>query len=282
MIGCKGPGTTPEEFYDKSLINTDEAGLLWTAGECICGPQLEVGKVILDVVVEGLGKLDEVICATMLSSLDLFVQAAIDFIPATVPIGVAATAARVVQGAKTFVENGVEAASFFGNWVGPACNIPEFHFDIGSVFTNIISSSDGLGASKGCFKKNKADCTKPKPVPAKPDPNPPTNAPNPNPTKPNAKKPDPTSAPAPTSHQQGGFLDGERNHFIQCLSMQDCRRAARKDGLIEGKVGDPMSSTECVNGVNTVHSTITQKPIESYPHEVPVTCSKKWAQACYH
>ncbi|KAK2001710.1 hypothetical protein LX36DRAFT_708408 [Colletotrichum falcatum] len=39
-----------------------------------------------------------------------------------------------VQGAKSFYENGEEAASFSGNWIGPSCGIPDFGFDLSMVF----------------------------------------------------------------------------------------------------------------------------------------------------
>lgn len=104
-----------EDYPVKSLIVKDEAGLPWVAGQCVCAPALEVAELILDVVVEGLAKLDEVICAVMLSTVQLFVESALDFIPVSAPLGAAVTAARVVEGAKTFVENGVAAASLFGD-----------------------------------------------------------------------------------------------------------------------------------------------------------------------
>ncbi|KAK4443009.1 hypothetical protein QBC34DRAFT_499274 [Podospora aff. communis PSN243] len=297
-----------------------KAGLLWVPGKCICGPQLEIGEVILDVVMEGLAKLEEVICATMLSTLELFVQSALDFIPVTAPVGAALTAARVVQGAKTFVENGVEAASFFGDWIGPTCKIPEFKFDITSVFTNIVGSSDGIGTSVGCLKMNKAECSKPKPVPTKENPSPPTVAPNPDPPKPEPpkpadptkveppkpSKPDPTSVPdqtaappitsvppATTGPPAGTSRDVSSTSSISSISSVSsvsssasackiARRAVNPDGKYLGKVGDTLVSTECVNGVTTIHSTITKKPIGSYPHTVAKKCSQQWAQACYH
>ncbi|KAK1829722.1 hypothetical protein QBC39DRAFT_435362 [Podospora conica] len=176
-VGCKGPGMAAEAYPDKSMISKDEAGLRWVPGTCVCAPALEIADVILHVVVDGL-KLDSITCAVMLSTLQLFSDTALDSVPISAPVGAAATAARIVEGAKTFVENGIAAASLFGDWIGPACKIPEFGFDLTRTFLNIQNSSDDLGVSKGCFKENKADCTKPAAVPRKarpapPDPSPP-------------------------------------------------------------------------------------------------------------
>lgn len=317
-----------EDYPVKSLIVKDEAGLPWVAGQCVCAPALEVAELILDVVVEGLAKLDEVICAVMLSTVQLFVKSALDFIPVSAPLGAAVTAARVVEGAKTFVENGVAAASLFGDWIGPACKIPEFEFDLTRVFVNMVTSSDDLGVSKGCFKKNKADCAKPAAVPRKaapppPDPSPPkadppkvdepkvdppkadppkVDPPKADPPKADPAKPDApvsapsgpdvsrpgTDAPAPTAapvttNEPGSATDRSTSESSASACRLLVRRAAaRKDGLIERKLGDPMSEEVVCNGATTVHSTITEGTIGAYPLEIPKTCSKKWSQACYH
>ncbi|KAK0610895.1 hypothetical protein B0T14DRAFT_500090 [Immersiella caudata] len=291
------------------MIVKDEAGLLWVPGKCVCGPQVEIGEVILDVVVEGLADLGKVICTTMLSTVDVFVKSALEFIPVTAPAGAALTAARLVEGAKTFVENGVAATSFFGDWIGPTCGIPEFNFDITRVFDNIIGLSDGIGTSIGCLKKNKGECTKPKPVPPKshhPTPQSPIrprltqlsrsrqNQSPRNPTKhqrlsPPVLPPPPVTSAAPVTTTEppvgSSKTDSPSNSATTESSASACkivRRAVNPDGKYLGKIGDPLVSTECVNGVTTIHSTITKQPIGSYPHTVAKTCSRKWEQACYH
>lgn len=295
-----------EAFLDKSLIVKDEAGLAWVAGQCVCAPALEVAELILDVVVEGLAKLDEVICAVMLFTVPHFVESALDFIPVSAPLGVAVTAARIVEGAKTFVESGVAAASLFGDWIGPACKIPEFEFDLTRAFVNMVTSSDDLGVSKGCFKRNKAAPPPPDPSPPKAYPpqvdEPKVDPPKADPPKADPAKPDApvsapsgpdvsrpgTDAPAPTTPPDATREpDSATDRSTSESSASACRllvrrAAARKDGLIERKLGDPMSEEVVCNDATTVHSTITEGPIGSYTLEIPKTCCKDWTQACYH
>jgi len=114
----------------------------------------------MDVVIDGLSELDKVICLSMLSAFDVIVQVGISAVPAGA-LGNAARAA--VQGAKTFAENGLDAASFFGSWIGPTCGIPNFSFDLLGMFAGLVAAPDSVGTSNGCSRKNKAQCAKPEP-----------------------------------------------------------------------------------------------------------------------
>lgn len=90
-----------------------------------------------------------------------------------------------VQGAKSFYQNGEEAASFFGNWIGPACGVPDFDFDIFAVFGSLVGAPDSmsLGAPVGC--KKKTGCRDVDPVPDPPNkPDIPTNKPTDEPPAP--------------------------------------------------------------------------------------------------
>lgn len=93
------------------MIRKDEAGNLFMPGKCTCTVK-SVVMPILDVVMKGLAQLDKVICAVMLSAFDMILNVGLEFIPG----GQALVAAKyAVIGAKSFVENGLEVASFFGN-----------------------------------------------------------------------------------------------------------------------------------------------------------------------
>lgn len=140
----------------------------------------------MDIVIEGLGQIDKVLCSTMLSALTTAAEIALTGI---FPAGAAAKAA--VRGAKTFAENGLDAVSF-GGWVGSACGLPDFHFDIFDAFTGLVGLPDSEGTSKGCLRKNKATCKKPEP---RPDPPPKPDAPKPEPPKPEPPKPPLVSVP---------------------------------------------------------------------------------------
>lgn len=89
------------------------------------------------------------LCAVIVSAVTTLVEEGIDALPG----GAEATAAgKAVEGAKTFIENGLNAASFFGNWIGQSCGVPSFDFDLDQVFQQLINAPDALGKSKGCFK----------------------------------------------------------------------------------------------------------------------------------
>lgn len=110
---------------DQSTIEKDEAGELWVPCRCKCeDPNVEgIATEIMNIVIEGLKEIDHVICAVMLESFKTIIEIGIDAIPG----GAEATAAaRAVEGAKTFFENGLTAADFFGNWVStdPAGETP--------------------------------------------------------------------------------------------------------------------------------------------------------------
>lgn len=127
----------------------------------------------------------------MLSSLTSIADAGLTFIPG----GQAPKAIKaIVQGAKSFYENGAEAASFFGSWIGPACGIPDFNFDITMVFGSLLGAPDSMSRGKpvGCKKKNKNGCRDVKPVPD------PTTKPD-QPTVKPTDKPQPTTTPKPAT-----------------------------------------------------------------------------------
>ncbi|KAL7623816.1 hypothetical protein AAE478_005371 [Parahypoxylon ruwenzoriense] len=153
-VGCKGPGI-PRDKIDPSIIEKDDDGNEFTPGECIC--DLEAAGVILDVVIQALSELDNIICAVILSAITTLVESGIDALPG----GAQVTAAKkAVEGAKTFAENGLNAVSFFGNWIGATCGVSGFSFSLDDVFDGLSDAPDSVGESRGCFKKG--GCQKPK------------------------------------------------------------------------------------------------------------------------
>ncbi|KAI1352290.1 hypothetical protein F5Y01DRAFT_280458 [Xylaria sp. FL0043] len=127
-------------------------------------------------IIKGLAQLDNIICAVMLSAFKTILGIGLEFVPGGQASGAIKAA---VQGAKSFYQNGEDAASFFGNWIGPACGVPDFNFDLGAVFTPLVNAPDSMsrGPPVGC--KRKTGC---RPVPPVQDP--PTK-----PDKPNKPKP---------------------------------------------------------------------------------------------
>jgi hypothetical protein len=213
-------------------------------------------------VIEGLSKLDNVLCAVMLSSLTTIAEVGINFVPG----GQVGTGVRLaVQGAKSFFENGMEASSFFGDWVGKSCGVDNWNFDLMSVFKPLVNAPDSVGTSIGCKKKNKSDCKKLDP---KSDPK-------------TADKPTdmPTKKPATTTNPKISKTDKSTS----TTTAPACKLGKRADPKPkEGVLGAEEKREEECNRQKTIHITKTDKVIGWYTTEIPATCSKKYAQACYH
>ncbi|ORY17841.1 hypothetical protein BCR34DRAFT_10171 [Clohesyomyces aquaticus] len=105
-----------ENGFDKSTIEKDADGDLWVPCRCKCdNPDVEgIAEAIFDIVAEALQQLDNIICAVMLESFKQILEIGIDFIPGGAEVN---GIRRAVEGAKSFAENGLAAADFFGNWV---------------------------------------------------------------------------------------------------------------------------------------------------------------------
>ncbi|KAI1373844.1 hypothetical protein F4677DRAFT_428431 [Hypoxylon crocopeplum] len=146
-VGCKGPGV-PQDQIDPSVIEKDDDGNLWTAGTCVC--KLEIAEAIIDVVIQALSQLDNVLCAVVLTAVTTLVEQGLDAVPGGASI---AAVEKAVEGAKTFAENGLDAVSFFGDWIGGSCNIHDFSFNLDDIFQGLTDASDAIGESKGCLKK---------------------------------------------------------------------------------------------------------------------------------
>ncbi|RYP58033.1 hypothetical protein DL769_009147 [Monosporascus sp. CRB-8-3] len=87
----------------------------------------------------------------------------LEFSIVTIPGGAGTRAA--VQAAMALAQNGLEASSFFGGWVGPACGVPDWHFDL---YNALLQAPDSIGVSTSCRWKTKADCKRLDPVPDPP------------------------------------------------------------------------------------------------------------------
>ena len=153
MTQC--PGVIPPKF-DHSTIKQDDEGLQYIPNRCTCS--FPAAHAILDVVIEGLQKLDHVMCAVFLQGAELVAEVGLNFVPEG---GAAVKGAKMlIENAKTFAENGLGAGDFFQKWIGSACGVPDWKFDPGPVFSVLLGAPDSLGASKGCKLKNPAGCTK--------------------------------------------------------------------------------------------------------------------------
>ncbi|KAI8184821.1 hypothetical protein K4K51_012229 [Colletotrichum sp. SAR 10_75] len=148
----------------------DPDGYEWFPGDCFCAEEIDpVAEAFITPVIEGLAKLDEIICG-------VFVQAVVESINigfALVPgAGQAAASARAatkaaVEGAKSFAENSLNPTDFFDGWVKKSCGIDKIELDYDSTFNSLVNAPDSIGTSTGCKRKKKGDC---KTLDSKPDP----------------------------------------------------------------------------------------------------------------
>ncbi|KAI0900730.1 hypothetical protein F4806DRAFT_166647 [Annulohypoxylon nitens] len=145
-VGCMSPGV-PADQIDPSVVQKDDDGNLWTAGTCVCS--LPVANALLDIVIQALAELDDVICAVMLSAVLTLVTEGLEH----VPLGNSVDAVKkAVRGAKTFAENDLDSKSFFDDYIGAACMISNFDFNLDDIFNGLNGQPDSLGTSGGCFK----------------------------------------------------------------------------------------------------------------------------------
>lgn len=248
---------------------------------------------------QGLEKIDNLLCAIWVEAFKDILEVGINFIPGGEVLTVAG---RAVQGAKTFAENGLEAADFFDNWVGDACGVPDWNFDL---WTALLGGPDSLGTSVGCLRKNKSKCKRQDPVP---DP----------PKKSHAEKPDeptaktsapisesnavttidstvapstlaPTSAPtvdsslAPSTSQPSVSTAEPSTTPTPSTTSSACHNGKRAG--IRRVSRNTIISTECNRGQDTTHSyiiTSVSYRANAQQLQVKATCRAEWDQACYH
>lgn len=258
----------------------------------------EVATGIFDAVAQGLGKIDKVICAVWVETFKDILDVGINFIPGGEVLTVAG---RAVQGAKTFAENGLEAADFFDNWVGDACGVPDWNFDL---WTALLGGPDSLGTSVGCLRKNKSKCKRQEPVP---DPPRKSHAEKPEPTAKTTapisesdtgytidssvapSTPPPTSAPtvdsslAPSTSQPSDSTARMSTTPVPSTTSGACHHGKRAG--VRRQSGNTIISTECNRGQDTTHHYIITSvayQANAQPLQVKATCRAEWDQACYH
>lgn len=143
------------DSIDQTLISRDDDGNRYLPGDCVCGNPQDLLPLV-EPVLEGLSRLGNVICAVFLSSLETVFEIGINAVPGGQAIN---GVRRAVEGAKTFVDNSLDAASYFDNWIGDTCDLPDWNFDMmDAIFGKLNDATDDMGTSKGCFQKKKSLC----------------------------------------------------------------------------------------------------------------------------
>lgn len=253
---------------------------------------------------QGLEKIDNVICAIWVEAFKDVLEVGINFIPGGEVLTVAG---RAVEGAKTFAENGLEAADFFDNWVGSACGLPDWNFDL---WTALLGGPDSLGTSVGCLRKNKSKCKRQDPVPEPPRkshadksvPSEKTTAPHSESNAastiassavPSTTPPDATSDVTPTADSSIApstpppTTAPERTETPSTTPTASSSSNACPHGKRAGlkRRSNIIVSSECNQGQITTHQYVITSI--AYAANAPrlqmkATCSAKWTQACYH
>ncbi|KAH9995141.1 hypothetical protein F4779DRAFT_631695 [Xylariaceae sp. FL0662B] len=138
-LGYKDPDI-PRDQIDPSIVYKDDDGNKFTPGTCVC--DLGIANALAAVVIQALSKLDEVICAAILTAFTSIIEVGIEAVPEAIE---ATAAGKAVEGIST------------------TCRISDFDFDLElpSVFDLLTEAPDEFSTSKCCFK-GKGDCAKPK------------------------------------------------------------------------------------------------------------------------
>lgn len=99
-------------------------------------------------MIEGLAKLDKVLCAVLLNAANLIVDGAAEFIPGGAEIN------AIIKSTKKIAKAGAKASSYFGDWIGPACGLADFPtLTWDSIFTNMVGLPDDYGLPGGAGPK---------------------------------------------------------------------------------------------------------------------------------
>lgn len=278
-------------MLDPSTIYKDSNGNRWTPGKCQCN--FNAAHAILDVVIEGLHDLDKLLCLIYTKALEIILEVAFD----AIPIGEIFTAAKtLVEGAKSFAENGLSVADFFGGWIKPVCQLPSnWNTDTFAIlFGGLVSAPDSAGTSIGCKQPTKAKCVKPpKDKPDKPETKGKGGSPSTDgsPSKPTTNNPDP-------SHSSNAFPDKPTTNVAPSGDASKARStneqttsttsgAACKVKRADGTAAPPRAFLEpernrdCSGGP-TIRETRTSSAVGIYFTNIFTECLKEATQACYH
>ncbi|KAK8057782.1 hypothetical protein PG996_011719 [Apiospora saccharicola] len=166
--------------------HTDDDGFRYVPAPCKCDDKTVevVAGEIAKLIVEALSQLDHILCAVFVSAIMEVAEIGLMFVPGGAAV---MGAGKVIQYAKSAYENGMNAANFFTDWIGPACGVPDWDFSLDDMFrtyswirtqmpsicakltalcpslVDMVKAPDSMMGSDlptGCLRKNKKDCKK--------------------------------------------------------------------------------------------------------------------------
>ncbi|EFR04844.1 hypothetical protein MGYG_07848 [Nannizzia gypsea CBS 118893] len=151
-ISCLSFGVSFRELKEQGFSYIDDSGHEFVIGECRCDLD-GLGKVILDTLVTGLSRLDNILCGVLVESFELILDTGL----VALPIGHIKRLETFIRAAKTVAENGLDAGVFFGGWANPICGNGWDKPSEEHVFAELAQASDEYGTSLGC--KRMEGCT---------------------------------------------------------------------------------------------------------------------------
>ncbi|EZF33659.1 hypothetical protein H101_02777 [Trichophyton interdigitale H6] len=144
-ISCLSFGVSFKEMKEMGLSYLDDSGHEFVTGECRCDLD-GLGKVIIDTLVSGLARLDDVLCGVLVTTFETILDAGL----VALPVGQIKRLETFIRAAKTVTENGLDAGVFFGSWANPICGKGWDKPSEDHVFAELAQAPDEYGSSLGC------------------------------------------------------------------------------------------------------------------------------------
>ncbi|KAF3801432.1 hypothetical protein GCG54_00005589 [Colletotrichum gloeosporioides] len=100
-----------------------------------------VAEAFITPVIEGLAKLDEIICGVFVQAVVESINTGFALVPGADQAAASARAATkaAVEGAKSFVENSLNSSDFFDGRVKKSCGIDKIELDYDSTFNSLVN-----------------------------------------------------------------------------------------------------------------------------------------------
>ncbi|GBF63533.1 hypothetical protein TMEN_6158 [Trichophyton mentagrophytes] len=130
---------------EMGLSYLDDSSHEFVTGECRCDLD-GLGKVIIDTLVSGLARLDDVLCGVLVTTFETILDAGL----VALPVGQIKRLGTFIRAAKTVTENGLDAGVFFGSWANPICGKGWDKPSEDHVFAELAQAPDEYGSSLGC------------------------------------------------------------------------------------------------------------------------------------
>ncbi|DAA79221.1 TPA_exp: Uncharacterized protein A8136_3006 [Trichophyton benhamiae CBS 112371] len=145
IFKCLSFGVSFQQMKEMGLSYIDDSGHEFVTGECRCDLD-GLGKVIIDTLVSGLSRLDDILCGVLVTTFETILDAGL----VALPVGQIKRLETFIRAAKTVAENGLDAGVFFGSWANPICGKGWDKPSEDHVFAELAQAPHEYGSSLGC------------------------------------------------------------------------------------------------------------------------------------